>query len=172
MASPASPIRAMRPPDRCAFWTRRLPHRGSSIISCTFCFKTGRPALATQSESMEPLTELGFKVNPKRKYCRDIDDLVEFCKEWDAAYAILCPSRSTAWWQRSTPSRSRTGWVGPRKLRAGPSPTSSPPRQEETVVGGHRGARRPHGSVDAGGTSEAGEHRRRHRLARDPAQRR
>ena len=28
--------------------------------------------------------ELGFKVNPRRKLCRNIDELVAFCNEWEA----------------------------------------------------------------------------------------
>src|SRR5262249_24952391 len=27
--------------------------------------------------------EFGFKVNPRRKHCRDIEELVKFCQEWE-----------------------------------------------------------------------------------------
>lgn len=46
-----------------------------------FLFQNGKNALSTQSEALKKLDELGFKVNPKRKHCRNIDDLLEFCKE-------------------------------------------------------------------------------------------
>lgn len=41
------------------------------------------PAKPTQWESLEALHKMGFKVNSHRKKCRGIDDLVEFCKEWE-----------------------------------------------------------------------------------------
>lgn len=49
-----------------------------------FLFAQGKTALPTQSEALKKLDELGFKVNPKRKHCRDIDELFEFCKECEA----------------------------------------------------------------------------------------
>ena len=49
-----------------------------------FLFSNGRTALPTQSEALKKLDELGFKVNPKRKHCRNIDELLEFCRECEA----------------------------------------------------------------------------------------
>jgi DNA ligase (NAD+) len=46
-----------------------------------FLFSQGKTALPTQSEALKKLDELGFKVNPKRKQCRNIDELLEFCRE-------------------------------------------------------------------------------------------
>lgn len=46
-----------------------------------FLFSQGKTALSTQSEALKKLDELGFKVNPKRKHCRNIDELLEFCRE-------------------------------------------------------------------------------------------
>ncbi len=44
--------------------------------------ESGEPALPTQWESLDHLHEMGFKVNPKRKLCPDIEALSAFCLEW------------------------------------------------------------------------------------------
>ena len=41
------------------------------------------PGLATQWESLDTLHEMGFRVNLKRKLCRDIETLAAFCREWE-----------------------------------------------------------------------------------------
>jgi len=48
-----------------------------------FLFADGQPAFASQWESLEKLKEMGFKVNPRRKQCEDIESLVAFCQEWE-----------------------------------------------------------------------------------------
>ena len=48
-----------------------------------FLFLNGATALPSQWESLEKLHAMGFKVNPRRKLCPDIDSLVEFCREWE-----------------------------------------------------------------------------------------
>jgi DNA ligase (NAD+) len=35
-------------------------------------------------ESLQVLSELGFKVNPKRAICADVEELIAFCNRWDA----------------------------------------------------------------------------------------
>ena len=35
-------------------------------------------------ESLEWLADQGFKVNPKRKLCADVDEALAFCAEWEA----------------------------------------------------------------------------------------
>jgi DNA ligase (NAD+) len=42
------------------------------------------PPPPTQWESLETLHKLGFKVNSHRKHCAGIEELVEFCKQWEA----------------------------------------------------------------------------------------
>ena len=37
---------------------------------------------STQSEELELLSKLGFKVNPYNKHCRDIDEVIKYWKEW------------------------------------------------------------------------------------------
>jgi DNA ligase (NAD+) len=41
------------------------------------------PPHPTQSESLETLHKMGFKVNSHRKKCAGIEELVAFCKEWE-----------------------------------------------------------------------------------------
>src|SRR6266851_2510731 len=41
------------------------------------------PAPPTQSETLEHLKEMSFKVNPNWRKCADIEELVAFCKEWE-----------------------------------------------------------------------------------------
>lgn len=48
-----------------------------------FLFAGGAPLLASQWESLDELEALGFKVNPRRKLCPDIESLVAFCREWE-----------------------------------------------------------------------------------------
>jgi DNA ligase (NAD+) len=35
-------------------------------------------------ESLGALEKMGFKVNPRRKKCPDVDQLLEFCREWES----------------------------------------------------------------------------------------
>jgi DNA ligase (NAD+) len=48
-----------------------------------FLFRDGRPALPTHWESLEALNASGFKVNPHRHKCRDLDDLLSFIHDWE-----------------------------------------------------------------------------------------
>ena len=49
-----------------------------------FLFENGKQACATQWEALETLHELGFKVSLHRKRCAGIEELAEFCKQWEA----------------------------------------------------------------------------------------
>jgi DNA ligase (NAD+) len=49
-----------------------------------FLFENGKQACATQWEALETLRELGFKVSLHRKRCAGIEELAEFCKDWEA----------------------------------------------------------------------------------------
>ena len=44
----------------------------------------GRPAYPRHWESLEELARMGFKVNANRKLCRDVDEVLRFCAEWEA----------------------------------------------------------------------------------------
>ena len=47
-----------------------------------FLFTRGAPVHDSHWQSLDRLHALGFKVNPQRRLCRDIEELVEFCREW------------------------------------------------------------------------------------------
>jgi DNA ligase (NAD+) len=49
-----------------------------------FLLVDGGPALPTHWESLEELARLGFKVNPHRKLCRSLDEVLAFCAHWEA----------------------------------------------------------------------------------------
>lgn len=44
----------------------------------------GSPPLDSHWETLEHLAALGFKVNPKRAVCSNIDELLVFCRTWEA----------------------------------------------------------------------------------------
>lgn len=47
-----------------------------------FLLTDGAPAFPLHWESLNTLEHMGFKVNPKRKQCGDIEELIAFCSEW------------------------------------------------------------------------------------------
>jgi DNA ligase (NAD+) len=49
-----------------------------------FLLAEGRPAMESHWESLEELRSLGFKVNPHRKLCPGIQQVLEFCAHWEA----------------------------------------------------------------------------------------
>ena len=49
-----------------------------------FLYVDGAPAFPRHWESLEELHRLGFKVNPHRKLCQDVDEVVRYCAEWEA----------------------------------------------------------------------------------------
>ncbi|HEV2669070.1 MAG TPA: NAD-dependent DNA ligase LigA [Blastocatellia bacterium] len=52
-------------------------------IFCYLLLFDGAPAFATHHESLEWMAGRGFKVNPHRRHCRTIEDVVAFCDEWE-----------------------------------------------------------------------------------------
>ncbi|MBV9763059.1 MAG: NAD-dependent DNA ligase LigA [Acidobacteriaceae bacterium] len=48
-----------------------------------FLLRDGRPAMESHWASLETLTAAGFKVNPHRKKCEGIEELLEFIREWE-----------------------------------------------------------------------------------------
>jgi len=49
-----------------------------------FLYVDGAPAYPHHWESLEELVLMGFKVNANRKLCRDVDEVLRFCAEWEA----------------------------------------------------------------------------------------
>jgi DNA ligase (NAD+) len=48
-----------------------------------FLFADGAPYAGSHWESLETLEKLGFKVNPNRRLCTGVEELLEFCREWE-----------------------------------------------------------------------------------------
>jgi DNA ligase (NAD+) len=45
--------------------------------------ESGGPLFSSHWESLEWLARHGFKVNPKRQLCADVDEALAFCREWE-----------------------------------------------------------------------------------------
>jgi DNA ligase (NAD+) len=43
----------------------------------------GQPAKNSHWQNLEELAHLGFKVNPNRRVCRNLDEVLDFCREWE-----------------------------------------------------------------------------------------
>ncbi|HWB95957.1 MAG TPA: NAD-dependent DNA ligase LigA [Bryobacteraceae bacterium] len=48
-----------------------------------FLLVGGSTVFETHWEALEELVRLGFKVNPRRKLCRDVDEVLVFCANWE-----------------------------------------------------------------------------------------
>lgn len=48
-----------------------------------FLLRDGRPIFGSHWENLEALQKAGFKVNPHRRRCADLDELLAFIREWD-----------------------------------------------------------------------------------------
>ncbi len=83
-AFPASPTRATRLRALCGSWNRRSLRRAAWIITRTFLLTGGRPAMDSHWGALDELKNMGFKVNPHRKLCAGIEEVVEFCAHWEA----------------------------------------------------------------------------------------
>ena len=98
-----------------------------------FLFADGKPACATQSEALEELKKLGFKVNPRSGHFKDIDGLAAFCKEWEEKRDTL-PFEIDGVVVKvdSVEQQNRLGWTAkaPRWAIA----YKFPARQEETLL--------------------------------------
>ncbi len=49
-----------------------------------FLFAGGQPYYGSHWESLEALVKMGFKINPHRRLCADVEELIGFYREWEA----------------------------------------------------------------------------------------
>jgi DNA ligase (NAD+) len=49
-----------------------------------FLLSDGQPARASHWDALEELAAMGFKVNPARARCRDVEELIDFCQQYEA----------------------------------------------------------------------------------------
>ena len=49
-----------------------------------FLLVNGQYHFESHAQSLEWLSDRGFKVNPRWQRCRDVDELLAFCREWEA----------------------------------------------------------------------------------------
>ncbi|MGI8959472.1 MAG: NAD-dependent DNA ligase LigA [Bryobacteraceae bacterium] len=54
-----------------------------------FLLRAGRPMVQSHWQSLEALAAAGFKVNPHRKRCSGLDELLKFISEWETKRATL-----------------------------------------------------------------------------------
>lgn len=62
--------------------SRKVAERQLDIFCYQLLFD-GAPALASHTEALKWMVEAGFKVNPNRRACANIDDVIEYCNEWE-----------------------------------------------------------------------------------------
>ncbi len=59
--------------------SRRLEYYAYFLLD-----EAGRPLFDSHWQSLDWMAEHGFKVNPKRRICNNVDEALEFCREWEA----------------------------------------------------------------------------------------
>ena len=84
--------------------------------------------LASYSETLAYLRDLGLRTHPEVEGVRHAGRGPRLRRRHGRPAATRSSTRSTARSSRSIATPTRTSWGRPRSSRAGPSPTSSPPR--------------------------------------------
>jgi len=54
-----------------------------------FLLAEGNPFHESHWESLETLDKMGFKVNPYRRLCADVEELLDFCRQWESRREML-----------------------------------------------------------------------------------
>ncbi|MBX9600902.1 MAG: NAD-dependent DNA ligase LigA [Bryobacteraceae bacterium] len=98
-----------------------------------FLLVDGQPALESHFESMDLLAALGFHVNPHRRRCAGLEDLMEFCRGWaDRRGTLAYEIDGVVAKVDSVAQQKRLGWTAkaPRWAIA----FKFPAQQQETLV--------------------------------------
>ena len=136
-----------------------------------YLFQGGRPAMESHWASLDELVRLGFKVNPHRRLCHSVDEVLAFCAEWEGRREQLPYEIDGVVVKVDSVEQQRAlGFTAkaPRWAIA----YKYPARQAKTVVRWHRGAGGAHRRAHARGRPRPDGGGRRHRLSGHPAQRR
>ncbi|MBV8550285.1 MAG: NAD-dependent DNA ligase LigA [Acidobacteriaceae bacterium] len=98
-----------------------------------FLLEDGRPHFDSHWKSLEALAAAGFKVNPHRRKCANLDELLEFIREWETKRDDL-PYETDGVVAKidSVPQQEALGWTAkaPRWAIA----FKYPPRQASTIL--------------------------------------
>ncbi len=100
-----------------------------------FLLVNGNPYYDSHWESLDALARMGFKVNPHRRLCADLEELLVFCREWEARRDELPYETDGVVAKVDSVRQQRLlGWTAkaPRWAIA----YKFPARQEETVLEG------------------------------------
>ncbi len=100
-----------------------------------FLLVNGNPYYDSHWESLDALARMGFKVNPHRRLCADLEELLAFCREWEARRDELPYETDGVVAKVDSVRQQRLlGWTAkaPRWAIA----YKFPARQEETVLEG------------------------------------
>jgi DNA ligase (NAD+) len=98
-----------------------------------FLLVDGQPALDSHSASLDLLEKSGFHVNPNRRRCSGVEQLLEFCRDWGERRATLAYEIDGVVAKvDSVAQQKRLGWTAkaPRWAIA----FKFPAQQQETVV--------------------------------------
>ena len=77
-----------------------------------FLLREGRPFFDSHWQSLETLEAAGFKVNPHRKKCRDVEELLTFIREWDTKRQTLAYETDGVVAKiDSVPQQNKLGWT-------------------------------------------------------------
>lgn len=79
--------------------------------------------LSTHWEALQLIAEWGFPVNPHNRRARDLDEVLQYCREWEQKRFEL-PYEIDGWSSRSTTLLNSRSWVMLDESRAGPSPSN------------------------------------------------
>ena len=111
----------------------RIVARRQLDLFAYYLMVDGRPALAEHWKTLDALAEMGFKVNPHRRLCKTLDELLEFIEDWQDKRekldyeidGIVVKVNETRLWDELGKTHKAPRWAIAYKY---------PARQETTVV--------------------------------------
>ena len=117
-------IRATRRPARSVNSIRRLVARRKLDMFVYDLIVGGRKPFATHWESLDWLEKAGFRVNPHRKLCKTIDEVIDFANEMEEALRDDLGYEIDGLVVKVNSPRLQDEFGATQKLRVGPSLTN------------------------------------------------